>query len=292
MYNMAEKKFIDLTPEVAERLLKINTYVAQRPIRFSWVNTLAERIKTGEFHTGDLGIAIMRNRSDEEILVNGQHQCRAVIEAGIPIPVIIKYFDCFRGSDLSKLFGNFDSQPGRSFTMMANAVAKGMGIHWPQYVSSLVASAAAYIEYPKQALYKNAKAELLSKYVREGEFINNILNVSVEGIAKRHTAHMRRRAVVASMIASWQIDRNDAEIFWTDVRDGVMLSKIDPAYKLRLYLTADLQKKKHNKFRLSFTRWNSDNDIVDHCVRAWNTFRSGKALNAEPIQGQLISDIQ
>jgi hypothetical protein len=76
-------EIISLTPDLALQLLKINT--SNRPLKARSVSVLAKAIKRGEWSFN--GDAIRVSRSGR--LLDGQHRCQAVVEAGIAVMTLL-----------------------------------------------------------------------------------------------------------------------------------------------------------------------------------------------------------
>jgi hypothetical protein len=86
-------EYRDLTPEYAQELL--DTLTAPRFDK-SRVTTYAERMRTGRwldddaYHSVRLAIELEAVKlSQSGALMNGRHRCRAVIESGVTIKVLV-----------------------------------------------------------------------------------------------------------------------------------------------------------------------------------------------------------
>ncbi len=106
MFNRILSEKIKLTPAKAQRFLTLNTFKDQRSLRKNWVSDLANFIREDLFTSGQIGTAVFKNgSSDEEYLINGQHQCNAVIMANKSVTVLFEKYDCgTKMEDVSLLY--------------------------------------------------------------------------------------------------------------------------------------------------------------------------------------------
>lgn len=72
-----------MTPERAAELLKLNKF--NRRIRSSVVERYAHSIRTGQWKLTQQAIAVGTNN----ILLDGQHRLAAIVEAGLPAPLVV-----------------------------------------------------------------------------------------------------------------------------------------------------------------------------------------------------------
>lgn len=78
-----EANVIDLTPELAQRLLEYNT--KNRPMRHRYVAKLAGAMRRGEWRlNGETIVMSFQGR-----LMQGQHRCAAVVASGVTIRVVL-----------------------------------------------------------------------------------------------------------------------------------------------------------------------------------------------------------
>jgi hypothetical protein len=79
-----EMRVINVTPEMAKSFLAFN-YKGNRNLKPSWVKDLAGRIQRGEWRLTHQGILFDKNGN----LIDGQHRCHAVVEAGVPVDMVV-----------------------------------------------------------------------------------------------------------------------------------------------------------------------------------------------------------
>ena len=73
-----------LTPQRAEEFSALNTYDGQRKQNNSHIKRLKEEILHGNFIDGYIVVARLNGK---KFLMNGQHQCRSVMETKQPVHV-------------------------------------------------------------------------------------------------------------------------------------------------------------------------------------------------------------
>lgn len=259
-----------LTPKWAQELVAINTHDGQRNFNRRHLLELEEKILDGRFH--EAVIAIMHNGTDD--LMNGQHTSMAVVNTGKAVPASVhEYFaeDGDTKEDVARVFAQYDVNKSRSRGDIAWIFGCQVGMNkWPKRCVHLCNTALGWLHggYGAVKMSKDENAALLNANVKACEFVHRLMYEEADALPR----HMLRSPVVASMIASFGKSESDAEVFWCAVRDGDMLKRSDPAFRLREYLanacvsaSAHTQKKKA-----------SNKEMFAKCVHAWNAYRSGK----------------
>lgn len=74
-----------ITPKKAEAYLKSND-IANKPLNMEIVNSIANKIKNGEWDPDGDAIYFTRNG---RVLSNGQHRMSAIVKAGVPVLVTV-----------------------------------------------------------------------------------------------------------------------------------------------------------------------------------------------------------
>lgn len=272
MYELIEKPSLQtINAKRAKELLELNTMECQRNLKLSHVEMLKRKMSEKLFRVGSIAIA-KNGKSNSEIIVNGQHTLTACAEGGFTIQAFFERYKYHTAEDLSLLYQQFDpSSAGRRLGDLVKVEAHALGLHWPERICSLVVSGAVLITGAGSKLAADQKAGLLQQYIREGEFINEIMGGG-------DSLHMQRQGVAASMIRTWQKNKSGANEFWTKVRDGELIRKNDPESHLRTFLLTH---------RPSLgNQGTSPNRILVHhheymyrCITAWNAYRRGVQLN-------------
>lgn len=281
--NLIERRQIELDRELANHYLGFNTYVTQRQIRPIHVKELSEKMKKGLFRFGEVAFAVRGDKKD--ILINGQHVCHAVVESDEIVPCMLERFRVYDDLELSEAFRQFEILP-RSLTDMVKVEAHALNLSWPLWLSSRIVSAAT-MEIAEQKrlgspagkgsvtakdkyMTQEDKVKLLGKYLEEGGFLSKIL---WEDDKNKISRFLQRKAVVYSMVQSWRADKNNANVFWSRVRDGENLTRQMPEMKLREFL---IQTRTLNVPVAYRTRRVTEHEFAYRCAQAWNAFRSGR----------------
>lgn len=267
MLKRTMRKIIKMDEYLAAEYLECNTYEGQRRSDDEWTRYLSRAIERGEFLTGSVALARLKYQGDRVVMVNGQHQCRAVILVGTPIDVVYEEWVCEEPTDLADLFSRYDNHKARSLSHILNPEAAALGITWKRSIIRLVVSAAAMRDDgTTQHIHKTEKKKLLRKRLNEGAFVNHLLK---DGISCQH---MTRAPVVRAMFDTWNKDKGIALDFWKMVKDGENLSKEHPAMVLRNYLlTTGLTKSRTAKSAIATTK-----EMYVKCIHGWNAYRAGK----------------
>lgn len=276
--NLIERRFVELTPDLARHYLTFNTYHAQRAIRQLHVEELANKMRDGLFRFGE--VAFVSYNGTRDIMTNGQHCCCSVIESGVTVPCVFERFRVDSELELSEVFRQFEILP-RSLKDMVRVEANALNLTWPNFVSHLLVATAA-IEKSEQKMVmckwmsKDDKVRLLGKYLKEGAFLCDIFTVNGSLKGGDNARHLRRRAVALIMIQTWRISAADAYVFWERIRDGENLTKEMPEMKLREFL---LQTRSIICPSVYAARRVTDHEYAYRCALAWNAFRTKGSTN-------------
>lgn len=287
--NLIERRNVEVTPDWAAHYLKFNTYEHQRAVRVLHVDELAEKMKDGRFRFGEIAFGIL-SPGKKSVMVNGQHQCNAIIKSGETVPCILEKYRCLSAMDLADLFRQFEYLP-RSVTDMVKAKAGGLGLEWPVQISSLVVAAATIDHVAKGAkgarkafstsggvkggktfLSKEQKVGLLELYLKEGTFMYEIMSF-VDGKivpSNKNARHLQRAPVAYVMFLTMRKNAQQAATFWVNVRDGENLTKDMPEMRLREFLMSVNSHATPYSYRTV-----KQHEYIYKCVTAWNAFRKG-----------------
>jgi hypothetical protein len=269
MFELIRQRIERVDTDKAEEFLKLNNYIGQRKLNERKARELEEKQEDGRFLIGHFALARKDFNGGETVLVNGQKQSTSIINTGIPMTAVVSLYSCPTPEDLALLFRQFDGHETRSLQQCIMAEAHALKIDWCPTIVARIASAAAFLEGKAQAT-KDEKVEILQHYLREGDFINEILG--------GHTAdspHMMRASVIIPMIMTWKKSHEDAKKFWMNVRDGEGLKKHMPEYRLRNYLMQ--VKQNHGRGASYANRVVTAHEIISKCLTAWNASRKGEA---------------
>lgn len=169
---------------------------------------------------------------------------------------------------------------------MIKVEAYSLKLNWPLKVSSLIVSAATLEASPykklQSASYSSAsktsgsfiitrdqKVRMLGNYLEEGTFLANILQKGKEGM--KSSSHLQRSGVVYIIFKTWQKSHEDANIFWSHVRDGENLKYDMPEMQLREFLKGSSSLIGRRAF---VSHAVSVHEYAYRCAIAWNAYRA------------------
>jgi len=284
MYKLIKRREVLVTPKYAEELLVYNTYTTQRVLRPAHSEELGLKMKLGVFRFGEVALAYMHNNI---YMMNGQHVCTAIIEAGIPQTCILEEFQVANKLDMSLLYQQFEILP-RSLGDMVKVQSDALELLWPSRLANLVVSAACILEANtsrfiagmamtgstayKKHITRETKVGYLEKYVKEGEFIVDIFLNSTVDSAK----HLKRAPVAAMMMKTWQKSNKNAYTFWMNVRDGENLVRQMPEWHLREFLMGHRALAYRGAINY---RKATNHEVAYRSTLLWNAFRRGESIS-------------
>lgn len=270
MYQLISRKIKEITPDVADKILQSNIYDGQRPKKERHIKVLCDAIENGLFTVGHIAIAKQGWNGGDTMLANGQHQCTAVINTGLPINAVIDEYQCKTPEDFALLYRQFDNNATRTLADIALPEAKALGIKWSKEVINRVLSGIGFLEnHNTLSTHKNKRVESLKKYIAEGNAINDILSC----VNSSENKHLRRSAVIAAMIVTFKKCSADAETFWEEVRDGENLKSSSPTLKLRNYLLSTNTAFGRGVNAPSLNKAAGTREMYSKCIIAWNAYR-------------------
>jgi hypothetical protein len=216
MFELISSKIRGVEPEDAEVYLGYNHYQGQRFLREKHVKKLTTKIIKKLFTIGNITTAHCA-WDKEERLVNGQHQLHAVLQAQLPIRVVVEEYKCKTADEFALLYRQFDGHALRSLGDLSRPEVVSLGLDWKPKAIAWIISSIGYIEgHQSGAVDREERVECIKRYKNEGNFLNDILSVG----SSTETHHLRRGAVGAAMIVTYKKSHADAETFWEQVRDG------------------------------------------------------------------------
>lgn len=268
MFKLLSREFKKITPNIARKMLEFNTLETQRNLKPKHINYLSEKMRNNEFRTGELAFAT--NGKGEKILVNGQHQLKACVATNEPFVAMVEEFEYRDPMELSLLYRQFDSHAMRTQPDMVKVEADSLGLDWPLTLANLLVGA-IFLKFPMdRAIHRSYKIEQLKYHLDVGNFVVNEL---FERQPNKYL-FLKRVAVIASVLKTWEKHQAMTKTFWFDVRDGENLKKKDPTYKLREFLLTHTTIKGRGSHHY---RKADDKEIQVRCIHAWNAFRRGES---------------
>lgn len=250
-------EIVDMTPALAAEILKNNP--DNRSLRNSKMVQLANDIRAGRWVFNGEPIIISRNG----LLNDGQHRANAVIEANVPIKVLM-VFGLERSTRTT-----VDQGAGRT----AGDYMQMDGVHNATVVASIGRWLIAYENFEGRGIGS-------SNYVSNGEIIARFAEDPLVARAARFAStmakHCRRHAtpqIIGFCFALFsRINAVEAETYMRQVCVGENIKKSDPAFAVREGLLRE---------RLTSVM------KVHIIFRGWNAFRQGRKLDLAKVAGNL-----
>lgn len=266
---------ISLDEAAARDLLSINTYVAQRPMSNEHLNRLCEKADEGLFH--DAHVAVAEMRDGRRFLMNGQHCCHMVIRRHKPLTTVMQRFRCDDDTDLATLFSQFDTDISmRSVSDQLRAWVQGTELAaFPIRCVRLVLEGLVLLAQEKDRTPKITAEDRWQMLYDNAELVGPVheLVFRADTGSRRHIElFLRRSPVAAAMILTLRRNRPAALEFWSQVRDGEMLSAASPAFRLREWLRSVNLNTMGRGVATASRR-----EMLVRCLSAWNAQRTGKS---------------
>lgn len=272
MYQLLNRKTIQVTPQMAEKFLEANNYVGQRPLNQSKLKRLVNAIKDGVFTTGLIAISKQGWNGGDPMMANGQHQCNAIIATNKTVFAYLEEYSTKTLEDFALLYRQFDNHGNRNLTDVSFMETIALGLDWAKDFVTRFLSAIAFMEGWRNSRYdKNDKVEYLKLYVDEGNFIYGLLKER----STTEVRHLRRGVVMAAMITTYQKNHTISKTFWTEVRDGENLKSTSASLKLRNYLLSTACSVGRGVTANNLNDPVSEREMFSKCIIAWNAYRKG-----------------
>lgn len=270
MFQLTRRKIEEVDVDRAAKYLEVNHYDGQRPIRTKHLKVLEDAINNGTFTIGNIAVAKRGWNGGELMLANGQHQCSAVLNTETPITALVEEYLCHTPEDFAMLYRTFDNNAVRSVSEIAYPEVRALNLDWSRRFIGVMLSGIAFLEgHNSNSKHKSKRVESIKKYIREGEFIKELMSNTIWTEGK----HLARGPVIAAMILTFRKSSSDAEVFWECVRDGDNLPAKSPALKLRNYLLQTSVAVGRGVSAHTLSNPASYREMHGKCIVAWNAFR-------------------
>jgi hypothetical protein len=265
---------IRLTPQRGQEYLAYNTLEHQRNIIPPRLAELITKLRSGDFHFCCIAIV---HYGKSTLLINGQHQCSAVVETGIAVDGNLHEY-WLEGNenqaDIAKLFAQYDDggirTPGQVAWMYALAFdMTGMS----RGSVTKCTTAASWLEWNggSSQRRKDERGQLLEKYRDKCLFIEKVAFNGSTASAR----HIQRAPILAAMMQTYDVNQKASREFWTDVRDGSQLEPGSPQHKIRDWLLSHKIGTQRTSAAASDNGRCCYKEAYDRCIHAWNAFREG-----------------
>jgi hypothetical protein len=268
MWKVKSREELIVSRKEAEEFWKFNVYKAQRAINQRHLDQIKHALKDDTFRTGSIAIVILKNEQNKKIklLVNGQHQLRAIIDLDSMMIANLEEIECDTWEDVAEVYATYD-QGGRGLYDLVNPYADAHDIKWPIQLTQKILGGGLYKD-GRTGWDRQRKAASIHEYLKLGDFVFSIFCLNGK-IDWKECSHLARRSVVAAMMMTAEKNREAARKFWIDVRDGEV-KKAEPARTLRDFLIGySIDHGRGSQYSKKAT----EREVFRKCLVAWNAFR-------------------
>ncbi|HEY3502740.1 MAG TPA: hypothetical protein VGN37_08170 [Actinocatenispora sp.] len=247
-----------VTPEKAAMLLQANT--SNRPLSAALVHTFAEAMRRGDWQVTHQGIAVGAGGR----LVDGQHRLAAVVEAGVPVEMLV-----FHDVDEST-FDVLDTGRRRN----AADVLAIEGEKSTVQLASMVRTVWLYDNRPDGA-WSGGSAAVTNHQILETLAANpGLRDVVVVGEQIAAATGMIKSAAGAASYLVGRVNKPKRLAPWFDgIIDGAGLARADPRLRFRNLMLTNARKQAGQVQRRRDTR-----EHVALYVKAFNAWAGGEPL--------------
>lgn len=269
-----------LNSEKAAAYIELPVFSGERPVTDSHVQFLYDEMMKGNFNPL---LVILSSCEFAGVVykINGQHTCWAKFYAEGYEPKVreIRY-KVQTAEQLRLLYATYDRNKARTdnhITMIELANDPHIK-SIPVRIMNLLASAIRFWMFEStrdrgRCRPQDLASLIKNKYLTLCLSVSNFMTANVNSTSEM--GFIRRRAVVAAMLETFNKIPTKAHEFWKPVCDGIGLdSKTDPRWQLREFL-------KHAVIHSSSargTRSVSEDEMYNHCIPAFNKWRKGEQV--------------
>lgn len=275
---------VTLDRELAIWMLEtVEPFVADRPLRNSWVSYLAEQMARRSYLPEQVALVVCK-LGNRTVRMNGQHTCWAILEfegaEAKSYEVNLMTYEASTEEDMRRLYASIDRGAARTQANVVSSYLSGSK-HFGELTSGQLQLLSGGFSYYKwESSHDRSRhggddiAVLLST-----DYLDLSLRVAecVKSWNKKEHRHMHRVAVVGAVYATMARAPKIAGYFWSQVATGLgMESNRDPRYQLREFLVSTTIADKAGT--RSGKRLATAEDLYRVGVAAWNLFRTGSEI--------------
>lgn len=273
MYTRKSSRIEEITPRRCEALLGLNTFEGQRPLSRQVAEKYANAMRDGTWLRGE--IAIAESPDGTRLLMNGQHQCHAALQAQRTFNAVVDVYQCQSNEDLWHLFAQFDGHRPRTERHVLKA-ARGLFEseslrNLPCRLLEKCGSALLFLggnglkpNFHTVTPSKTMKADLVQKYevdvLRLGHYTPDLYSKLTI-------------PVVTAMIVTYRVNEAKAREFWDRVLIGDDLKRGSPQWHLSRALNGEV-----NLTRSQIGTNGRDRSAILYamCISWWNSYVTGQ----------------
>jgi hypothetical protein len=269
--------FREITPRDAEGFLALNNFPGQRAYKPMKGRSYADNMANGSHRRIEIAVAKVRE-SGVDYLMNGQHNCNAILIHNRPYSGVVSYYTCDTMEDAWRLFATFDVHASRTeqqFMHSRRGLFDDERLHdVPLRVLQCCGTALYALgagtdpQFNAPATHvKTEKADLVDKYADDVIFVSQY----------KEYGHMIAVGCVAAIIATERKNKKAAAEFWEKVGTGEMLVLSDPRRRLRDSL---MDLRFLGEIRGGYQRQKA---MFALCASWWNSWRTGEVRRSVKV---------
>ena len=278
MIKQTGTTIVPLTHHLATDFATMPAWRGERPLSQRRVDHLRRELEAGNFHAPKWAVAKLGSR---RIRMNGQHSSFMLANANGHFPeemnVVIDEFAVDDEVELGELFTRFDPpesvRPPReqlSALLAAGDLVKGgdgpvRRQRLERIASGLILAKSGFVGKPANA---HARAAALHGDVDFIEFVWPF--ATAKG--------MNRPAILAAIYLTWAKAKEQAQAFWTQVRDESHPSATHP--------TRVLARALRDRIGAGSLTNDQGRELGTKCIHAWNNWRRGIEVTRLPYRKQ------
>ena len=273
---------MEFTREEAEKLLDLEEFVGDRPLKSRHVDDLIKAMERGTFHP-ELVSLIVCKHDGKTYRMNGQHTAWARLympDKGYECSVTMLEYTAKSMEDMRTLYASIDRSSPRTRANVITSYLAGT-----EEFDEVKSSTLRVVPMGFAMWMWKTKHE---RRMHDGDDVAYLIKTDHYDLARKVCAfldkhssrdykHLMRAPVVGAMFATFNKAPQIALDFWGPVATGTGIDKVgDPRLKLR----NELQRVAVDSGQgsLSHKKIVSQEYMFRQCVAAWNAFRDGRSL--------------
>lgn len=278
-YTIVNDTMVTLSKKMAFEFLELHTFQGERAVREGHVQFLFDEYTAGRFlwHHVLIASAIMNG---VEYRINGQHTCWMRVnipdkEEPVPAKCRVIQYKVDTSDQLRTLYSAFDRNAPRTVGHISKVMlidTKAGKELTASIISKMVAGFRIY--FAEDWHTANANPSELTAIISNN--YTELFNLVGHFVMQHYEDHafVRRAAIVAAMLATFEKAVKPSIDFWGPVCDGIGLeAKTDARYQLRQYLMT------HGHSIMAGTLKISQEEAYRACINTWNRWRKGDPVS-------------
>ena len=272
---------MEFTREEAEKLLDLEEFVGDRPLKSRHVDDLIKAMERGTFHP-ELVSLIVCKHDGKTYRMNGQHTAyaRYHMPPSYPCNVTMLEYTAKSMEDMRILYASIDRASPRTRANVITSYLAGT-----EEFDGVKSNTLRVVPMGFAMWHWKTKHD---RRQHDGDDVAYLIKTEhydlarkVCGFLDRHSSrdykHIQRSSVVGAIFATFHKAPQIAVEFWTPVANGTGIDKVgDPRLKLRNELqraAVDSGNGSHSDKKLV-----SQEYMFRQCITAWNAYREGRPL--------------